>query len=149
FEKHAMSYFKPGLRVLEIGPDKLPSSYHEIVGDDSIQWETLDMSSYASAQGAMTYSTTSEYTFPIPDNSFDVVLSGQVIEHVRKIWLWVREVARVCKVGGVVITINPVNWPFHEYPIDCWRIYPDGMKSLYDDAGLRTELSVFESLQPY
>src|SRR6516162_7505186 len=146
FEKHAKPYFKSGLRVLEIGPDEIPSTYRTIVNDDSIQWETLDMSSHAVVRGSLTHSTTNEYVFPVPDNSFDIVLSGQVIEHVRKIWVWMREVSRVCKPGGRVITINPVSWPFHEYPVDCWRIYPDGMKSLYDDAGLRTELSVFESL---
>ena len=65
----------------------------------------------------------------------------------RKIWLWIKELTRVCKVGGLVITINPVSWPYHEHPIDCWRAFPEGMRALYEDASLEVLLSIFESLE--
>ena len=58
-----------------------------------------------------------------------------------------REVARVCKAGGIVITINPVSWPYHEAPIDCWRAYPEGMKALYEDSKLEVIFSGWESLE--
>jgi len=145
FEKYAKYLFKPGMRVLEIGPDGFPSTYRKIVNDNKIEWETLDM--YVSEK--LTYSSTSEYQFPIPSDTFDIILSGQVIEHVRKIWLWIKEVARVCRPGGLVVTVNPVSWQFHEFPVDCWRIYPEGMKALYEDAGLVMKMSHFDSLEPY
>ena len=132
FQKHAREFFRPGLRVLEIGPDKFPSTYCSLVADGSITWDTLDIWQDA----RLTYSATSEYSFPAPSDTYDIVLSGQVIEHVRKIWLWIKELTRVCKVGGLVITINPVSWPYHEHPIDCWRAYPEGMRALYEDASL-------------
>jgi SAM-dependent methyltransferase len=143
FEKYALEHFEPGMRVLEIGPDERPSTYATIVGDGSIEWETLDLDEGP----GITFRAKSEYEFPIPDDCYDVVLSGQVIEHVRRVWAWMREVARVCKVGGLVITINPVSWPFHQAPVDCWRIYPDGMKALYEEAGLDVLLSRWESLE--
>ena len=96
--------------------------------------------------GKSTYITKDEYHFPIEDNTFDVVLSGNVIEHVRKSWQWFRELARVCKPGGLVVTVAPVSWGYHEAPVDCWRIYPEGMRALHDEAGLKTEVAVFESL---
>jgi hypothetical protein len=46
-----------------------------------------------------------------------------------------------------VITINPVSWHYHEAPVDCWRIYPEGMKALADDAGLEVLLSTWESVE--
>jgi SAM-dependent methyltransferase len=144
FEKYAKPLFTAGMKVLEIGPDGFPSSYRKIVADETISWETLDI--YASDK--LTYPSTAEYSFPIPADTYDIVLSGQVIEHVKKIWVWTKEVARVCKPGGRVITINPVSWIFHEHPVDCWRIYPEGMKALYEDAGLEMQLSQFESLEP-
>lgn len=58
-----------------------------------------------------------------------------------------RELVRVTKAGGHVITINPVSWPFHEAPYDCWRAYPDGMRALYEDVGLEVVMSAFESLE--
>lgn len=143
FQKHAKEYFPPDLRVLEIGPDGFPSSYQSIVADSSITWDTLNINGDA----RLTYRASSEYVFPIPDNTYDLILSGQVIEHVRKPWVWIKEVARVCKAGGTVITINPVSWPYHEAPIDCWRAFPEGMKALYEDASLEVTFSFWGSLE--
>jgi len=143
FRKYAVDLFGIGARVLEIGPDRLPSTFQDIVGARCAAWDTIDIAPYK----GLTYVARSEYDFPIGEGSYDVVLSAQVIEHVRKPWRWIREVARVCSVGGRVVTINPVSWHYHEAPIDCWRIYPDGMRALYDEAGLIVERSVFESLE--
>ncbi len=143
FEKYAKQHFQPNLKVLEIGPDVFPSNYQQIVANSTMTWDTVDFP----RDFPLTHTLNSEYNFPIPDNSYDIVLSGQVIEHVRKIWVWMREVARVCKPGGLVITINPVSWPYHEAPVDCWRIYPDGMRALSDDAGLEVVTSLMESLE--
>jgi SAM-dependent methyltransferase len=143
FEKYAKQMFAPGMKVLEIGPDGVPSTYQRIVGDSSIVWHTLDIREDC----ALTYRAQSEYEFPVESNNYDVVLSGQVLEHVRQVWTWMRELARVCKVGGLVITINPVSWPYHEAPIDCWRVFPEGMKALYDYASLSVRLSRWESLE--
>ena len=152
FEKYAKSVFRSGMRVLEIGPDGAPSTYQRIVGDASIDWRTLDIDPTATFVGVtkdqLSYVSTDEYRFPIEDNAFDIVLSGQVIEHVKKIWRWMPELARICKPGGLVITINPVSWGYHEAPVDCWRIYPEGIRALHEDAGLKTQLAVFESLDP-
>jgi SAM-dependent methyltransferase len=143
FEKYAKPFFKSGLRVLEIGPDGFPSTYQRLVNDASLVWDTLDL--YESPQ--LTYSKSNEYCFEIPDASYDIVLSGQVIEHVRKPWIWIKELARVTKPEGLVITINPVSWDYHESPVDCWRIYPEGMKALYGEACLTVLVSTFESLE--
>jgi|ERR1035441_5418906 SAM-dependent methyltransferase len=142
FKKYAVEHFKPRTNVLEIGPN-VPSHYQKIVGDSSIEWHTLDL--YESDY--LTYRATSEYSFPIPDGAYDIVVSGQVMEHVRKPWIWIRELARVCRPDGLVITIVPVSWPYHEAPIDCWRAFPEGMKALYEDAKLTMEFSHFESLE--
>jgi hypothetical protein len=44
--------------------------------------------------------------------------------------------ARIAAPGGHVITISPISWPYHEAPVDCWRIYPEGIKSLCEEASL-------------
>jgi SAM-dependent methyltransferase len=143
FGKYARQYFSSGLRVLEIGPDGFPSAYRSMVDQGGMTWDTIDVF----PDSRLTHLASSEYSFPIPDGHYDVVVSGQVIEHVRKIWVWMREVSRVCKTGGVVITINPVSWPYHEAPIDCWRAYPEGIKALYEDSSLQVLMSVWESLE--
>jgi SAM-dependent methyltransferase len=155
FERYAKPLLKPGLTVLEIGPDGDPSTYCRLAGSD-LDWRTADLApsvfdarryNYATAVDKLTYPMPDEYTIQAPTGAFDVVLSGQVIEHVRRIWVWMQELARVCKSGGYVVTINPVSWPHHEAPIDCWRIYPDGMIALCEDAGLEVVLSKCEGLE--
>ena len=145
FLKYARKYFRPGTKVLEIGPDAVPSTYQRAVGDTSIAWHTIDLQKDPS----LTYCASSEYEFPLESGTYDIVLSGQVIEHVRQIWVWIRELARVCKEGGLVVTVNPVSWPYHDSPgvPDCWRAFPEGMRTLYEYASLRVRLSHWESLE--
>lgn len=143
FERYAKELFQPGMRVLEIGPDWHPTTYQTALGRDDLTWHTVDFGDHP----VLTYHLQDEYHVPVEDDAYDIVLSGNVIEHVKKIWVWIKEVARVCKPGGTVITINPISWPFHENPVDCWRIYPDGMRTLYDEAGLEVDLAKCESLE--
>ncbi len=133
FNEHARPLFKPSMKVLEVGPDGAPSSFQKSVGLDSIVWHTLDISAATNP----TFVAKSEYEFPLAEGAYDIVVSGNVLEHVKKIWVWMAELARVCKKDGHVVTLNPLSWPFHEYPADCWRIYPDGMRALYEAARLK------------
>ncbi len=143
FEAYGRSYFKKGMKILEIGPDGNPSSFQKLVNIPEIRWETLDLVDIHKP----THLVNEEYTFPLADNSYDLIVSANVIEHVRKIWTWMKELTRICKSGGVLITVCPLSWPFHEYPVDCWRIYPEGMKALYEEAGLKTEFVTCENLE--
>ncbi len=131
------------MKVLEIGPDSFPSAYHRAVQEVSLVWHTLDMHD----NPKLTFPNSRPYDFDIETESYDVVLSGQVIEHVKKPWKWLPELARVTKREGLIVTINPVSWIYHEAPVDCWRIYPEGMRALYDEAGLTVLLSDWESLE--
>jgi len=76
------------------------------------------------------------YTLPFDDASFDLVISGQVLEHVEEPARLVREMGRVLRPGGMVILTAPWRWEIHRYPLDCWRILPDGMAALLRTAGL-------------
>jgi SAM-dependent methyltransferase len=145
FRKYAAQIFTPGKKVLEIGPDAHPSGLRRMVSDQSVEWDTLDIATGITDQ--LTYVTQDEYKFPIPDATYDIVISANVLEHVKKIWRWLPEVARVCKAGGHVITIVPVSWPYHPFPVDCWRVFPDGMAALYEDSGITPDVMVCESLE--
>ncbi|MFA6222157.1 MAG: methyltransferase domain-containing protein [Desulfomonilaceae bacterium] len=143
FVKYVKPLIKDSLKVLEIGPDAFPSKYRQLAQDVSVaSWDTLD--TYKNFN--LTYENVDDYNYPIQSGSYDVVLSGSVIEHVPKPWIWIHELARITKPGGLVVTIAPISWGYHG-PIDCWRIYPDGMKSLYEGAGLTILLSCWESLE--
>src|SRR5689334_3995852 len=121
FARYALSLVRPDSRVLEIGPDGVPGTYATMVeralGRAPSAWHTIDLA----ARPGMTLATRREYEFPRDDASYSVVLAVQWLEHVRKPWRWLPELARVCRRGGHVVTISPVTWPYHEAPVDCWR----------------------------
>jgi SAM-dependent methyltransferase len=148
FQRHVLPRLDRAARVLEVGPDATPSSYqrmaHTALGGACAAWHTVDLA----ARPGMTHAARDEYDFPIEEGAYDVVLSGQVFEHVRKPWRWLPELARVCRPGGIVATISPISWAYHEAPVDCWRAYPDGLRALHDEAGLAVEVCQWESLEP-
>ena len=144
YQLHVAPLVRPGMRVLEIGPDKVPSTLQELTHFSDVQWDLLDLYESPCVQ----IQATDETHFPVPDSKYDVVVAVNVLEHVRRPWLWIRELARVCRKDGYVATINPVSWPYHEAPIDCWRVFPEGMKVLYEDAGLDVVLNRCESHEP-
>lgn len=149
FTKYAKQYFQTGMQVLEIGPNRIPSAYcYAVMGErplrnPAIKWDTLNLEDAPLRR--LTYCVKDGYAYPIPNDYYDIVLSGQVLEHIPKVWVWIKELARICKKGGHVITINPVSWKHHGVP-DCWRVYPDGMRALYEEARIEVLLSVWESL---
>jgi len=157
FKKFAKKHFTKNLKVLEIGADKLPTTYSETVSDSSIDWHTLDLKAHwdtidiGSDQSMLSKQiiSTDEYNYPINDNTFDIVFSAQVMEHVKNIWKWMDELKRITKPGGLIIIIAPASWPYHVAPevVDCWRIFPDGMKALMEEKGLEIITNRFDSLE--
>ena len=141
FVRHVAPLIQPGHRVLEISAEAIPSAYQRA----SQRHKTWHHLSLGVCDGA-DYVATEEYAYPVCSGTYDVVISGQVIEHVRMPWLWMCELARICKPGGLVVTIGPVSWPYHPAPVDCWRIYPEGMRALYEYAHLTVEISEVASL---
>lgn len=69
-------------------------------------------------------------------NKFDIVISGQCLEHVEYPWETMKCIASVMREGGVGFIIAPSNGGEHRYPIDCYRYFPDGFKALAKQAKL-------------
>jgi FkbM family methyltransferase len=77
------------------------------------------------------------YSLPFPDRSVDIILSGQVFEHVPFFWASFLEMTRVLKPDGYIFLTAPSRGHTHAHPYDCWRYYPDGYKALAAYANLR------------
>ncbi len=76
------------------------------------------------------------YSFPVDDDIADVVLSGQVFEHVPFFWVTFLEMARILKPGGYIFLTAPSRGHLHHPPYDCWRFYSDGYRALAAFANL-------------
>ena len=72
----------------------------------------------------------------LADDSYDVVLCSQVLEHTRYPWRLVQEMSRVLRPRGLAFLAAPSAGHVHRYPEDCFRYYPDGLSALATAAGL-------------
>jgi hypothetical protein len=71
------------------------------------------------------------YKYPFNDNTFDFVVSSSCFEHSEMFWLSFLEGMRILKPTGVMYCNAPSsNMPYHTFPVDCWRFYPDAGKAL-------------------
>lgn len=66
----------------------------------------------------------------IKSDTFDVVISGQALEHVEYIWVTMLEIARILKSGGLCCIVVPSQGHKHSFPLDCWRFFDDGLVAL-------------------
>jgi len=81
---------------------------------------------------------------PFPSNSFDLILSNEVIEHVADDHQAVREMVRVLKVGGRIVLFCPNRWYPFETHGTYWRgEYRFGNKLFinYLPTGIRNRLA--------
>jgi hypothetical protein len=65
---------------------------------------------------------------------YDVVISGQVMEHVTRPWEWLKRLSGLFT--RYICIIAPNTWHEHRYPIDTYRYWPDGMRDLFEYAGI-------------
>ncbi len=74
---------------------------------------------------------------PVASESADMVLSNQVIEHLREPGEALREMSRILKSGGTAIVSAPHIWGIHEEPEDYFRFTPYGLRHLAEKAGFQ------------
>jgi len=71
------------------------------------------------------------YKYPFEDNTFDFLVTSSCFEHSEMFWLSFLEGLRVLKPSGVMYCNMPAsNMPYHRFPVDCWRFFPDSGKAL-------------------
>ena len=71
---------------------------------------------------------------PFGNQSFDTVVSTELLEHVPDPLLALREMHRVLRTGGHMILTTPMYWPRHEVPHDYFRYPYDGLLHLIKES---------------
>jgi SAM-dependent methyltransferase len=69
------------------------------------------------------------YRLPLRSESVDVIITGSAFEHIPFFWASILELARVLRPRGFIFLTAPSRGHVHTIQ-DCWRYYPDGMRSL-------------------
>ena len=78
---------------------------------------------------------------PFADNSLRLVLSQEVLEHVRDPVCVVNEVHRVLRVGGTFYCQVPFIIGYHPDPDGYWRFKKEGLEALFDQKKWRMKNS--------
>lgn len=73
----------------------------------------------------------------LQSESFDVVLSTQVLEHVPNPKKLITESKRLLKNDGICIMTIPFVWQLHSEPFDYYRFTKYGIKELFVNSGFR------------
>ena len=76
---------------------------------------------------------------PLDDNSLDLVVTQEVLEHVENPFKAMTEIARVLRPGAIAYIQMPFTIGYHGCPNDYWRFTHQGMEQLAKIANLEVE----------
>lgn len=114
------------LRILDVGSYDINGSYKELFTSPNWEYVGADIEEGPNVDILLKH----HYQWNIPEESFDVIISGQCMEHVEDLKEWISPMKKILKKDGLVCIIGPNKFKEHRHPVDCWRIFPDGMRFL-------------------
>jgi hypothetical protein len=123
------------LDILDVGSYDVNGTYKKLVDNPLWSYTGMDISAGPNVDIVGWENVTREY---------DVIISGQCMEHVNRPWDWISSVKSHLKTTGIACIIAPHTWGEHKHPIDTYRYFPDGMRDLFNHAGL-TAISIYKN----
>lgn len=117
---------KPGTRVLDFGCGERP--YREALGPD-VNYIGADL-----AGNDLADVTIEDGVVDLPDQSVDLVLSTQVLEHVTDPERYLNECHRILRPGGRLLLTTHGTMFYHPHPTDLWRWTREGLVQIMRDA---------------
>ena len=118
---------KQALNVVEIGSQDVNGSLKPIFNNPLIRYTGVDY-----VEGNNVDIVLKEpYVLPFKDASVDVIISSSCLEHTEMFWMTFLEMMRILRPDGLLyINVPSKAGPYHRYPVDCWRFYPDSGRAL-------------------
>jgi len=79
---------------------------------------------------------------PFKNNSFDLILCLETLEHAEKPWVIAKEIERVLSKKGAMIVSSHQNMYIHKHPSDYFRFTPYGLSSLFKETKEKLVFSI-------
>ena len=134
-EHYASKISRSEIRVLDVGSYDVNGSYRHLFAGERYHYTGLDMEKGPNVDIFLS----NPYDWDeISTDSFDIVISGQALEHIEFFWLTMSEMTRVLKKDGLLCLIAPNECGEHRYPVDCYRFFTDGMVAMARFVSLET-----------
>jgi SAM-dependent methyltransferase len=129
-----------GKRVLEVGSRNINGTLRGCVMDHSpAEYIGVDMIKDSFVD---TVCKVEDLIKTFGPDSFDLVISTEMMEHVEDWRAAIKNIKGVCRPGGIIlITTRSKGFPYHDCPFDFWRYEIDDMKKIFSDC----EILVLES----
>lgn len=121
------------LVILDLGSQDINGSYRPLFAQPPWRYIGVDV---AEAKNVDVVLHDPYDWHELAPSSADVIVAGQTFEHTEYVWETMRQIARTLKPSGLCCIIVPSSGHEHRYPVDCWRIYPDGLRALAHYANL-------------
>jgi SAM-dependent methyltransferase len=103
---------------------------------ESCRYESTDITTgFSSADHRLSYLSDLHH-MPIQDNTYDVIVNNQVLEHVEFPQRVINEFYRVLRPGGQLILTAPQAWGIHMAPHHYYNFTRYGLESLFNNADL-------------
>jgi SAM-dependent methyltransferase len=121
-----------GKRVLEVGSCDINGSLRPII-------ESLGPAEYVGVdltegRGVDIICDARDLVERFGRESFDIVISTEMLEHVRDWRAVISNMKNVCRPGGIMlITTCTKGFQYHEFPGDFWRYEPEDMEKIFSD----------------
>ena len=123
-------------RLLDAGCGKMPYKDYILNHSRVEQYVGLDIETALDYSDTIaSYVTWNGETMPFNDKSFDCVFATEVMEHIPKPTIYLKELYRVLKPGGTFFFTVPFLWPLHETPHDEYRYTPYALERILREVG--------------
>ena len=131
--REAIPRMSEGMKVLDAGSGRLPEQ--TLRSDILATGATLHTLDFCAGEGVDFVGDVS--ALPFEAESYDNVLSTQVLEHVQDPERVCAEMARVLKPGGHLFLTTPQSSPIHNEPWNYFNFTHYGLTLLFEKAGLQ------------
>ncbi len=125
-----LPYFSASKKVLEIG-SRYPNNEKSLVDLRSLFSDKINYTGVDISLGKGVDVVSDGENLPFENNSFDLVLCLETLEHAKHPWLVAKEIKRVVKKSGTIIISTPFNHEIHFHPSDYYRYTPYGLRELF------------------
>ncbi len=129
--EEAISHLQPGKTLVDLGCGEMP--YRDTIERTGTSYQGADLDDRADLK----IDTTGRVD--LHDQSADAVLSVQVLEHVRDLDAYCREIRRLLRPDGKLFLSTHGTWLYHPHPEDHRRWTRTGLAADLESRGFRVE----------